>query len=121
MSRLLVIVMGTTLLVSSGMTAVRPHELSKKEVKALLAKAGTPADHLRLAGHFQALANRLESEAQEHAALAKVYRARPTGSEIKRPMSPDTAAHCEYFAESLEKASKAARALAEAHEQMAVK
>lgn len=95
--------------------------LSKKEVRALLQKATTPSDHLRLSRHFQAEAEKLEAKAQEHAELAKLYRARPTASELKRPMAPDTARHCEYFAESLGKAAKEARAMASAHADIAKK
>lgn len=51
--------------------------------------------------------------------MAKIYRARPTASELKRPMAPDTVAHCDYVAESLQKAAKKSRALATEHEKMA--
>jgi len=83
-----------------------------------LKSASSPKDHIRLAEHFEAKALRYEADGAEHAESAKMYRARPTISEQKRPMAPDTAAHCEYLAESLAKAAKEARSLAAAHRAM---
>lgn len=121
MKRLLAVLVGLLLFVTSGVAAERPREISKKELKELLAKANTPQEHLRLARHFEAKAKKYEAESTEHADMAKMYRAQPTASEMKRPMSPDTAAHCEFLAESLGKAAKEAQALAVAHEEMAKK
>jgi hypothetical protein len=103
----------------AGISAERPRELSRKELTALLASAATPQQHLRLAAHFEAKTLRYEADAEDHASSAKAYRAKPTASEIKRPMAPDTAAHCDYLVESLTKAAKEARALANAHAAMA--
>ena len=50
-----------------------------------------------------------------------MYPARPNPCEIRRPMVPDTAAHCEYFAESFRKAASEARALSAAHAEIAKK
>lgn len=107
------------LIIGIGAAVERPRELSKKEVKQLLEKAQTPQDHLRLAAHYEAKARKYEADAADHAEMAKMYRARPTASELKRPMAPDTAAHCDYVAESLQKAAKESRALATEHEKMA--
>jgi hypothetical protein len=112
---------GIVLFMTSGMAAERPGELSKSELKALLAKASTPQEHLRLARHFEAKAKQYEAESLEHAEMAKLYRARPTTSETKRPMAPDTAAHCDLVSENLSKAASEARALAQAHSAMAKK
>ena len=121
MRNVLAVVFGVFLAVTSGFTVERPHELSKTEVKALLAKASTPQDHLRLAGHYEAKAKKLEAESEEHLDMAKMYRVKPTGSEAKHPMAADTAGHCEFLAESLGKAAKSFHALAKAHEEMARK
>jgi hypothetical protein len=51
--------------------------------------------------------------------MAKMYRAQPTASEIKRPAAADTIAHCDSIAESLAKAAKEAKALATSHQDMA--
>lgn len=114
-----VVLLGALLIASSIGAVERPRELSKKEVKEFLEKARTPKDHLRLAAHYEARALKYEADAAEHAAMAKAYRARPTGAEEKRPMSPDTAAHCDFLAESLQKAAKESRSLAVEHEKMA--
>lgn len=119
MKHCLALWIGLALLVTAGTAVERPRELSKNELKKLLEKASTPQDHLRLAGHYEARARKYEADSAEHAEMAKMYRTRPTVSEMKRPMSPDTAAHCDFLAESLGKAAKEARAMAYAHENMA--
>jgi len=94
-------------------------ELKAKDVKALVAKATTPADHMKLARHFNAMAAKHEAEAVEHDALAIEYTRNPRLGSSKRPMSPDSADHCKYFAEHCRKAAKEMRAMAAAHEAMA--
>jgi hypothetical protein len=121
MKRLLAVLFGTLLLATSAFSAERPRELSKKELMSLLTKASTPSDHLRLSAHYEAVAKRYQSDSAEHAGMAKMYRAQPTASDMKRPMSPDTAVLCEFLAETLSKASKEATALAAAHKEMATK
>lgn len=93
--------------------------LKPKEVKALVANAKTPADHLKLARHYSAMAAKHEAEAQEHEALAAEYKRAPHASEMKHPGAPDTAAHCQYYAEHCRKAAAEMKALAKAHEEMA--
>ena len=121
MKHVLAVLFGVVLFVTSGAGVDRPHELSNKQVKDLLAKAATPQDHIRLAQHYEAKAVKLEAESKEHAELAKMYRVKPTGSEAKHPMSADTAGHCDYLADSLGKAAKGSRDLASAHMAMAKK
>jgi hypothetical protein len=48
--------------------------LSSKEVQDLIANGKTPADHLKLAKHYTALAARYDAEAADHVAEAKAYR-----------------------------------------------
>jgi hypothetical protein len=52
-------------------------QLSPKDVKALVANAKTPADHMKLAHHYTAMAAKHEAEAQEHEALAVGIHAEP--------------------------------------------
>jgi hypothetical protein len=107
-------------LASGTATAVEPKGAMKpKEVKALVANATTPADHMKLARHFSAMAAKHDAEAVEHEALVNEYTRRPTVSSVKRPMAPDTAEHCKYFAEHCRNAAKEMRAMAAAHEAMA--
>ena len=94
-------------------------ELKPKEVKALVAKAKTSADHMKLARHYTAMAAKHEADAKEHEALAAEYRRAPNVSEMKRPNAPDTAAHCQYYADHCRKAAAEMKAMATAHEEMA--
>lgn len=93
--------------------------LSSKQLKALVSTAKNPADHLKLARHYAAMAEKHEAEANEHMALAAEYRKAPRASESKRPMSGDTAAHCEYYAGHCRKAAEEMRTMAKMHEEMA--
>lgn len=93
--------------------------LKSAEVRALVNNAKTPADHQKLARHFTAMAEKHETEAKEHEALAAEYTNHPTGHETKHPMSGETAAHCKYYAEHCRKAASEMRALAAAHQGMA--
>jgi len=93
--------------------------LSEKELRALIGTARSAADHLKLARHFAAIADRYDADAAEHEEMAKAYRARPTPSETKRPGAPDTAAHCDRLAEFAKNSAREARALAAEHRAMA--
>jgi hypothetical protein len=93
--------------------------LTSKEVQDLIVNAKTPADHLKLAKHFTALAARYDAEAADHAAEAKAYRSGGNAAESKRPGSPGTAAHCDRLASAAREAASAARDLANDHEKMA--
>ena len=93
--------------------------LTSKQVKALIATANTPADHVKLQRHFLAVAAKYEADANEHAAEAQAYRKNPSFMESKNPVGPGTAAHCDRFAQLDREAAKEARDLASAHEHMA--
>ena len=112
--------MALFLTVSAGTAAaIEPKGAMKpKEVKALVANAKTPADHMKLARHFMAMAKMHEDEAVEHEALAIEYARNPPYLASKHPMSGNTAEHCKYFAEHCRKAAAEMRAMAAAHEAM---
>jgi hypothetical protein len=93
--------------------------LGKAELKKLVGSATTPQDHERIAKHFDAKAAQYESDAKEHEELAAEYTARPTGHELKHPMSGPTAEHCKYFAKATRAAAEEARKLAADHRGMA--
>ena len=114
-------VLAALIVVSAGQApAVEPKgELKSKEVKALVANAKTPADHLKLARHYTAMAAKHDAEAQEHEALAAEYTRNPQIGSSKSPMRPNSAEHCKYFAEHCRKAAKEMQAMAAAHEEMA--
>jgi hypothetical protein len=94
--------------------------LTSKQVKALIATANTPADHMKLQNHFLAVAAKYEADANEHAAEAQSYRKNSSFLESKNPVGPGTAAHCDRFAQLDREAAKEARDLASAHKHMAV-
>lgn len=117
-----IIAVATAFLVTAETAgAVEQKHLNKKEVKALISVARTPADHMQLAQYYKAEADKLEAEAKDHDELAAAYRKSSMSkvAAMKVPMAPNTAAHCEYFAKSVREAAKAAREMAASHEQMA--
>lgn len=101
--------------------AAVPKQLSKKEVKELIATAKSPDDHMKLARYYKAEADRLDAEANEHEELAAAYRQSTVSqaAAMKNPMASNTARHCEYFAKTVREAAKSARELAASHEHMA--
>lgn len=96
---------------------------TNKQVKALIASAKTPEDHLKLAAYFNQEADRLEADARGHAELADVYRQHPHttggGKQSGTGSIFQTADHCDSAAKSLREAAKDLRELAAEHEQMA--
>lgn len=115
------VLFASLLFATAGFAVESSKTLSKKQLQTLIEKASTPADHNKLAHYYSLQADKFEAEAKEHADMAKMYRARPGISDMKRPMSPDTAGHCETLAENLHKAATEARALSAAHAEMAKK
>jgi hypothetical protein len=93
--------------------------LSAKQVKSLVMTAATPADHMKLAHHYAAMAEKHEAEAAEHEALAAEYTSNPQVGSSKHPMAANTAEHCKFFAEHCRAAAKEMRAMSAAHEEMA--
>jgi len=104
--------------ISQAQASRQANALTKKEVKALLATARTPADHQELASLYEQKAIGLETEAAEHERDAGKYRANPTIFEMKMPMHPRTAAHCAYFADRDRKLAATARIEAKIHAEM---
>lgn len=121
MTRIVAVLITGTLISAASFAGDRGRMLSDKEAKQLAATATAPADHMRLAEHFQLKAAKLEAEAKEHAQMAENYRTFPTASETKRPGAVDTVSHCEALSQDLAKAAKDARALAIDHAAMAKK
>ena len=96
--------------------------LSKKEVKALIATAKTPAEHRRIASYYREQAARLTANAKEHVAMAEEYAKNPTfaAMETKQQASfGQGATHCRRWAELYNEQAKEAEALAALHEEMA--
>lgn len=102
---------------SQATAAQKMGTLSAKDAKTLTLTASTPADHLKLARHFTALAEQHEAEAAEHEALAAEYTRNPQVSSAKHPMAPNSAEHCKYYAEHCRKTAAELRARARQHEE----
>ena len=81
-----------------------------QELKALAAKASTPADHKNLEEYFVTLAKRYTADANEHVAMAQAYR----GTKIAQ-----SATHCDRLVTLSRDAAKEATAAASMHRQLA--
>lgn len=114
-------VLAALLLVLAGQApAAEPMgEMKSKEVRALVANAKTPADHMRLSRHYAAMAVKHDAEAQEHEVLAAEYTKNAQLGASKHPMAPNTAEHCKFYAEHCRNAAKEMRAMSATHEEMA--
>ena len=85
-------------------------EPTDQELKALAAKASTPADHHVLEEYFLTAAKRYTADANEHAATASSYR----GTRIAQ-----AAAHCDRLVTLSREEAKEASAAATMHKQLA--
>jgi hypothetical protein len=81
-----------------------------QELKALAAKAGTPAEHRALEEYFLTLAKRYAADAKEHAAMASTYR----GTRIAQ-----AAVHCDRLVSLSQAEAKEATEAAAMHKQLA--
>jgi len=100
---------------SSGNT-VPPEELTARQAKKLAAYAKTREDHLKLAAHYSAQADALDSKGAVYEEAASEYRHSPTAKNL---MSPTTASHYEYLAHGFRDEASHDRALASAQQQLA--
>lgn len=81
-------------------------KLSPDQLKELIAKAKTPADHEKIAAYYRAEAARLKQDAEVHRADAGIYG------------KGQGALHCTNLAKLDDQAAKEAEALATMHENM---
>jgi hypothetical protein len=103
----------------------RPN-LTKKELKVLLATAKTPGDHARLAAYYRDKARHLRAQEQEFSAEAANLATHPSAVEgkctqsflSKQGPSCNSASHYKYFAEESAKKAKDAEALAAEQQQL---
>jgi hypothetical protein len=90
-----------------GAGAAKPTDA---DLKALSAKAATPADHHALHEYFVTLAKRYTADANDHTAIAQSYR----GTRIAQ-----AAAHCDRIVANARESAKEAAAAAALHAQLA--
>ncbi len=94
-----------------------PARMSKKQLKALIASAKTPEDHMKLAAYYRGEAERLQAKQTEHQEEAAEYYKNPL--QHLGPKYPTLGQHCRDLAYYYGKAAESARSLASGHEQMA--
>ncbi len=83
------------------------------EIPASIANATTPADHQRIADYFAGKAASYDAEAAWHEKMALSYTGRPKGD------LPAMISHCRTLRDQFANAAKEARALEQAHRQLA--
>jgi hypothetical protein len=109
-----------------GAVAETSPSLTKKELKALLATAKTPADHARLAAYYRDQAQNLRQQEQEYSAEASSLATQPSAVEgkctrsflSKQGASCNSASHYSYFAKECAKKAKDAETLAAQQQQL---
>ncbi len=98
-------------------TQPRPEQLSKQQLKTLIATAATPADHQRIAQYYQAKAQDYLAQAKEHEAMLAAYSANP--SSLTDKDRAGTVYHCEYYARKFKAMAAKSEELSRLHAQMA--
>lgn len=83
------------------------------EIPASIANAKTPADHQRIADFFARKAASYDAESTWHEKMALSYAGRPKGD------LPAMISHCRSLRDQFAGAAKEARALEQAHRQLA--
>lgn len=96
-----------------------PESWTMKDLKQAISTAKTADDHNRIAQYYKIDADRLKTEAKEHAELAEAYRKSPTYHEQKHPMSGQTAGHCQWLADKYTLMAQRDLDLAKDHEELA--
>lgn len=103
------IVASLALITLSACTSVPP----VSEMPASIANATTAADHQKIADYFAQKAVSYDAEAALHGKMARSYASRPKGD------LPALQSHCRSLQEQFVTAAKDARALEQAHRQLA--
>lgn len=87
--------------------------LNSVEVRQLVSRAA-PADHVRLAAHFSALADRYAAEAARHTAMARAFTGNPN-----KTLAVDMPVHCRRLAKLSTDSANTLRELAAHHRTLA--
>jgi hypothetical protein len=96
--------------------------LNKKELKALVVTAKTPAEHRTIAAYYRQRAQALSNKSAEHSAMAEQFAKGPSTVESKHGISFGLgASHCRHFVKEYDEQAKEAATLAAYHEEMATK
>ena len=104
-------IIGISLLTLSACTSVPP----VAEIPAAIANASTPADHQRIADYFAKKAESYDAEAIFHEKMGKSY----LGRNNNKSEPASWVAHCNALKLKFNEAAQEARALEQAHRQLA--
>lgn len=104
-------------LLASACGMIRPDTSLMEQAR----RARSPADHAAVAQAYRDRAQRLRTEAADHAALADWWSSLASGSPLsaRRPGRDAQAQHCRRLSEDLSAAAAEAEAMAEFHERVA--
>ena len=94
-------------------------QLTKKQLKAAIASAKTPAQHRAIADYYRQEAQRLTAKSKEHEEMAQEYIKHPLPFEGKQVYGTVGASHCRELAGNYANAAKNAEELAALHGEMA--
>jgi hypothetical protein len=115
-SRIVSILLAIMVAVLLAQAAVRQDNLTRKELRALIASAKTPADHERIAAYYRAEAQHLAAKHREHEEDLAEYYKNPSRYPSKYPTMGD---HCRSLASYYKMAAERASTLADMHEKVA--
>ena len=97
--------------------AAESGQLSKKELKALIKSANTPAEHQRVANFYRSEAARLRARAAKHEAMIAANYVEPQNASKLPDMVGKS--HCRHWVKEYRREADQADANAALHEQMA--
>lgn len=109
-TRIASVLAGLALLVLAACSSLPP---PVGEIPESIANATTAADHQRIADYFAQKAASYEAEAAWHEKMARAYATRPKGD------LPSMVNHCRSLQQQFTNAARDARALEQAHRQLA--
>lgn len=99
-----------------GSPSAAARQPSDAELSRLASQANTVADHRALADYFRSQSQRYTADAEEHAELARAYRANIQTVPKAAEHYTRAAAHCDALSAAAREAAKEAAAAAESHQ-----
>jgi hypothetical protein len=99
-----------------GSPSAAARQPSDAELSRLASQPGTAADHRALADYFRSQSQRYTADAEEHAELARAYRANIQTVPKAAEHYTRAAAHCDTLSAAAREAAKEATAAAESHQ-----
>lgn len=104
----------------ASMPEHQTEKLTKQQLKALIATAKTPEEHLRIAHFYDQQAQEYMDQAKEHEGMLAAYKANLSQTTSKSRITVTSQiGHCEYFVKTFREMAAKSSDLAREHEQMA--